>query len=147
MPPSTNPIRIVDGLEFVDFETVHRWLAGSYWSPGVSREKVERGARYSSLVISALDGDRQVGYTRIVSDRASFAWVCDVFVDEEYRGLGIAKRMVRYALEHHEHQDLRRWVLATRDAHGIYRECGFIPLPLPERWMVIWKLAEPIDIG
>jgi len=135
-------IRIVDGFEHVDFERVHAWLAGSYWSPGVSREKVERGAQYSSLVICAFDGDRQVGYTRIVSDRASFAWVCDVFVDQEYRGRGIAKAMVRYALDHPEHQDLRRWVLATKDAHGVYAECGFVPLQLTDRWMAIWKIAQ-----
>ena len=85
---------------------------------------------------------RQLGYCRAVSDRTTFGWLCDVFVSPSARGQGIAKAMVGYILEHPEHQGLRRWLLATKDAHGIYRECGFESLPMPERWMVkLWDTS------
>lgn len=124
------------GPENTDFHAVHPWLASSYWSPGTTREMVERAARHSSLVVNAWDEDQQVGYLRVVSDRATFAWVADVFVAEAARGRGIAQAMVSVALNHPEHQGLRRWLLATRDAHGLYERFGFGPLPFPERWMV-----------
>jgi GNAT superfamily N-acetyltransferase len=124
-----------EGADAVDFDRVHGWLTQTYWSPGIEREKVVRAAQGSSLVINAYDEERQVGYLRIVSDRATFAWVCDVFVAEEARGRGLAKRMVRHALEHPLHQGLRRWMFATADAHGVYRECGFASLNQPERYM------------
>ena len=129
-------LEIDESLERVDFETVHSWLTGSYWSPGISQEKVERAARGSSLVVATYDGDDIVGYLRVVSDRTTFAWVADVFVDENYRGRGIAKGMVKFALDHPDFQNLRRWILATRDAHEVYAACGFHPLPEPGRWMV-----------
>lgn len=127
---------IDDSLERVDFERVHGWLATAYWSPDVPRARVERAARHSSLVVGAYVGDTQTGYMRVVSDRATFAWICDVWVDESHRGKGIARAMVGFALQHPEHQSLRRWVLATRDAHGVYAECGFEPLVAADRWMV-----------
>lgn len=127
---------IREGYDAVDFDRVHAWLEGTYWSPGIERDLVERGARYSSLVLSALVDGVQVGYARVVSDRARFAYLCDVYVDEAHRGKGIARQMVRYALDHPEHQGLRRWMLATQDAHGVYAACGFEPLASPERWMV-----------
>ncbi|AIE86535.1 GNAT family N-acetyltransferase [Fimbriimonas ginsengisoli] len=129
-------LQIHEGLDRIDFETVHGWLVNAYWSEGIDRATVERAARNSSLVIGAYDGDTQVGYMRVVSDRARFAWIADVYVAETHRKRGIAKQMLRYALSHPEHQGLRRWVLATRDAHPIYAECGFVPLPEPGRWMM-----------
>ena len=132
---------IAEGLERVDFERVHGWLSTTYWSPGVSREKVERAARNSSLVMGAYRGGVQAGYLRVVSDRATFAWICDVFVASEHRGHGIGRAMVRYALAHPEHQGLRRWLLATADAHGVYAECGFKPIDNPERWMFLRPVA------
>jgi GNAT superfamily N-acetyltransferase len=129
-------IELREGVDAIDFDRVHAWLASTYWSPGVDRDLVERAARGASLVVSAYDGETQVGYLRVVSDRATFAWVCDVFVAPEARGMGLAKRMVRHALSHPDHQGLRRWMLATADAHGVYRECGFDALEQPERFMV-----------
>lgn len=126
-----------EGLERVDFARVQGWLAGTYWSPGVGRETVERAARHSSLVVGAYRDGEQVGYLRVVSDRTTFAWVCDVFVDEAHRGRGLARAMVRFALEHPEHQGLRRWLLATADAHGVYQAIGFEPLVAPERWLAL----------
>jgi GNAT superfamily N-acetyltransferase len=128
---------IREGFNAIDFDQVHDWLRETYWSPGVSREKVERAARNSSLVISAyLDGS-QIGYMRVVSDKATFAWLCDVYVSESARGKGVARSMVTYALNHPEHRGLRRWLLATADAQGVYAGVGFKPLDNPERWMFL----------
>ena len=124
------------GVDAMDFSLVHSWLTTAYWSPGVTREKVEHAARGSSQVIRAFEDGQQIGYCRIVSDRTTFAWVCDVWVAESARGRGIARAMVGHAMEDEEHQDLRRWLLATKDAHGVYAALGFEPLPMPERWMV-----------
>ena len=123
--------------ERLDFEQIHLWLSNTYWSPDVPREKVERAALYSSLVIGVYHADHQVAYMRVVSDRATFAYLCDVYVDEAHRGKGLATAMVRYALADPEHQGLRRWLLATRDAHPVYAGIGFQPLPTPERWMTL----------
>lgn len=120
----------------LDFDRIHAWLTGSYWSPGVSREKCVRGAANSSLVLGAFFNGEQVGYLRVVSDKASFAWICDVWVEEEHRGKGVAHQLVRAALADPEHEGLRRWLLATKDAHDIYAACGFEPLASPERWMM-----------
>ena len=134
---------IDDSRSRIDFVRVHSWLTGSYWSPGITEEKVQCAAAGSSLVIGAYlpsdnenDGGVQAGYMRVISDKATFAWICDVFVDEAHRGQKIASAMVNFALAHPEHQGLRRWALATRDAHPVYAGVGFIPLPEPARWMI-----------
>lgn len=125
-----------DDLSRLDLGRVHGWLTSSYWSPGVTREIVERAAKGSSLVVGAYVGNEQVGYLRVVSDKATFAWIADVWVDELHRGHGLARAMVKFALDDPRHQGLRRWVLATRDAHEIYAACGFEALPEPQRWMI-----------
>lgn len=129
----------------VDFEAAQEMLTESYWSPGVTMERVKRAAAGSSLVVGAYAGERLVGYTRIVSDRATFAWVCDVIVHENHRGKGIGRAMVNFALEHPDHQGMRRWLLATRDAHGVYSALGFHPLEAPERWMICRGPGAPPD--
>jgi GNAT superfamily N-acetyltransferase len=131
-----NGYSIREGFDAVDFELVHSWLTNSYWSPGVSVQTVRRAAHNSSLVLSAYLGPEQVGYLRVVSDRETFAWLCDVWVAENRRGKGLAKALVNHATEHPDHTSLRRWVLATRDAHDIYQACGFAPLPERSKWMV-----------
>lgn len=128
---------IDDDLARVDFDLVHSWLTSSYWSPGVSRQKVERAATGSASVIGVFLNDRQVAYCRVVSDRETFAWLCDVFVDEAFRGRGIARAMVQFVLSLPYASSLRRWLLATRDAHEIYASCGFELLDNPERWMIL----------
>ena len=130
---------IDDDRSRIDVTRVHTWLASSYWSPGVFREVVERGIRGASLVVGVYDRrDRQqVGFLRVISDKATFAWVADVFVQEAHRSCGLARAMLQFALEHPEHKNMRRWVLATKDAHGVYEPLGFKPLPYPERWMIL----------
>jgi GNAT superfamily N-acetyltransferase len=131
-----NGYEIDEDRSRLNFERIHQWLTNTYWSPGVSRELCEKAAQGSSLVLGAYKDCEQVGYLRVVSDKATFAWICDVYVDEAHRGKGLARAMVRFAQQHPEHQGLRRWVLATRDAHGVYQAVGFDPLATPDRWMI-----------
>lgn len=135
---STDPARL-------DFAVIHDYLANrSYWLPGVAREKVERAARHSLCFgIYETATGRQVGYCRVVTDYTTLAYLCDVFVLEDFQGQGMGKWLVATVLAHPDLPNLRRWLLATRDAHGLYAQHGFTPLPTPERWMV--KLAPLAD--
>jgi GNAT superfamily N-acetyltransferase len=113
----------------VRLDVVYPWLRSCYWSPGVRREVVER-AFASSLVAGAYrDADgQQLGVARVVTDQATFAWLCDVFVDEAARGGGIARAMVGALIDDPRLATLRRWSLGTRDAHPLYRAFGFEPV-------------------
>ncbi len=121
----------------LDLGLVHRWLSEvSYWAQGRSRDVVERSIEHS-LAFGAYLGDEQVGFARAVTDYATFAWLCDVFVDESHRGRGVGKLLVRSVTAHPELRGLRLMVLATRDAHGLYETYGgFDVVKTPERWMV-----------
>jgi GNAT superfamily N-acetyltransferase len=121
----------------VDLDVVHRFLATAYWCEGIPRESVERAVR-ASLNFSLWCGGRQAGYARVVTDRTTFAWVCDVFVLESFRGRGLSVWLMRAVTGHPELQGLRRWVLATRDAHRLYEKVGFTPLHGPDRFMERW---------
>ena len=103
----------------------------------MKRDVVERAMRGSSLVIGAYFDGQQIGYARVVSDKATFAWVADVFVDEAHRRKGLGRAMVRFALDDPEHQGLRRWFLATKDAHDVYAKLGFQALTEPQRFMFL----------
>ena len=113
---------------------VHGFLASSYWAKGIPREVVERSIE-NSLCFGLYEGDRQIGFARVVTDYATFAWVGDVFILEEARGKGLGKWLMEVVAGHPELQGLRRWVLATRDAHGLYEKVGFTRLPHPETYM------------
>jgi GNAT superfamily N-acetyltransferase len=119
----------------IDVDQVWRLLRETYWSPDVRRDVVERAIAHS-IVIGAFDADSGglVGFARAVTDRATFAWLCDVIVVEAWRGRGIATRMVRALIDHPELLTLRRWCLATKDAHRVYAPIGFAPVP-SDRWM------------
>ena len=126
-----------DDRSRLDFPTVQSWLAGSYWTPGVTLESVLHAARHSALIVGAYCDGAQAGYLRVVSDCARFAYLCDVWVDEPHRGRGLARAMVRYALDHEDLRTVTRWLLATRDAHGVYTEVGFGALKSPDRWLIL----------
>ena len=117
---------ISDERARLDFDVIHGFLSGeSYWARGRSRERVERAVEHSlPFGVYAADG-RQVGFARVVTDRATFAWLADVFVVTEERGRGLSKWLVECVLAHPELQNLRRWLLATRDAQELYRRYGF----------------------
>ena len=130
---------IDDSMGRVDFSTVQGWMAQAYWSPGIGLEEVIKGAENSTLVVGAYHNGAQAGYMRVVSDKTRFAYLMDVFVDQAHRGKGIGRRMVRFALDHPDFADVYMWTLATNDAHGVYTQLGFTPLPEPERWMILRK--------
>jgi GNAT superfamily N-acetyltransferase len=126
---------VSDDRSLVDLEQVHRWLsAESYWAEGRSFAVVVRSVRESLTLGLYGPDDRQVGVCRLVTDYATFAWLCDVFVDPAVRGEGLGTFLVGTATAHPAVRDLRL-VLGTRDTHGLYRRFGFAPLAAPERWM------------
>ena len=135
----------------VNLDTVLDLLRGSYWSAGIRRDVLERGIA-NSVVVGAYDAatGRQVGFARAVTDKATFAWLCDVIVDPDFRSRGVATRMVRSLMEHPELQTLRRWCLATRDAHRVYAPLGFVPVP-EGNWLEfkldprVWSDSHSID--
>ena len=118
----------------LDVEMIHGFLSNSYWAQGISRALVERSLEHS-LSFGVYHGTRQVGFARVISDYATFAYIGDVFIIEEYRGKGLSKWLVAMIVEHPELQGLRRWMLLTRDAHGLYQKVGFTPSRAPERLM------------
>ncbi len=119
----------------LDLDVIHGFLTTSYWSPGIPRETVAR-AIAGSLCIGAYDtAGTQIGFARLVTDRATFAWLADVFVLPEARGQGIARAMVQALMDHPEMQGLRRWMLGTWDAHDVYAALGWTPLARPDRFL------------
>jgi len=128
---STDPARL-------DLDAVYAYLSTSYWSKGIPRDVMERSIA-NALPFGLYEGSTQVGFGRVVSDRATIAYVGDVFVLEPWRGRGLSRWLVECMLAHPELQGLRRWMLRTRDAHGLYEKCGFAPFASPEGWMEIWN--------
>jgi GNAT superfamily N-acetyltransferase len=123
----------------LDLDRVHRFLSTeAYWSPGVPRDVVERSIENSICFGVYSDGGEQVGFARAVTDRATFAWLADVYIESEHRGHGLGKRLVATVLEHPELQGLRRWMLGTADAHELYRRFGFSELRDVQRFMA-WE--------
>jgi len=120
----------------VDREAVHAFLADSYWARGISREIVERSIRHS-LCFGIYRGDIQAGFARVVTDHATFAYLADVFVLPVHRGRGLGKWMMECILAHPDLQGLRRFLLGTRDAHGLYARFGFAAPRNPTIWMEI----------
>jgi GNAT superfamily N-acetyltransferase len=135
--------RISTDARELQLDLVYPWLRASYWSPDIRRDVVER-AFANSLVVGAYASDaRQIGVARAVTDRSTFAWLCDVYVTTDARGQGVARAMVETLMQHPELATLRRWLLGTRDAHAVYAPLGFIPVdaklfmvhaPPAERW-------------
>ena len=130
---STDPARL-------DVTTIHRWLSEeSYWAPHIPRPTVERAIANSlNFGLYAPDG-RQAGFARVISDYTTFAWLCDVFVLEEFRGQGLSKWLMQQILAHPELQHLRRYMLGTWDAHSLYKQFGYAPVARPERLMEILR--------
>jgi GNAT superfamily N-acetyltransferase len=118
----------------LDLAVVARFLGDSYWAQGIPPQTVQRSID-GSLCFALLDGARQVGFARVITDRATIAYLADVFVLPEYRGRGLGKWLVECVLAHPQLQGLRRWVLVTRDAHELYRRFGFKPLARPQGFM------------
>ncbi len=120
----------------LDIDVVERFLKSSYWAPNRSRSKIERSIR-TSVVFGLFEAERQVGFARVVTDAATFAYLCDVFIDDSVRGKGLGKWLIRVVLDHPDLQGMRRWLLATRDAHSLYAQYGFVELSNPAAWMEV----------
>jgi len=126
---TTDPARL-------DKEFIHGYLTRSYWSEGISRNVVERGIA-NSLCFGVYEGDQQVGFARVITDYATFVYLADVFIIESHRGKGLSKFLMKCIISDSRLQGFRRWLLGTRDAHGLYAQYGFKPLAKPERFMEI----------
>lgn len=125
-----------DDPALVDVDVVHAWLTdAAYWARGRTRETVVRSIA-NSIPLGAYCGEAPVGFARVVTDRSTFAWLCDVFVVEEHRGAGLGKALVEAAVTHPDVQEVTRFVLVTADAHGLYSQFGFEVLDRPDRWMI-----------
>ncbi len=120
----------------LDLAVIHDFLAHSYWATGISRAVVEQAIAYS-LPFGVYHGSQQVGFARVISDYTTFAYLSDVFILEAYRGRGLSLWLLEVVTEHPALQGLRRWLLLTRDAHGLYAKVGFTPSKLTERFMEI----------
>lgn len=131
------PHIVVEQPSQADIETIHALLREAYWSPGIPRETVERAAYNSICAIARDEEGALIGFARIVSDRATFAWLCDVVVLPAHQGQGVARDLVRALQAHPDLQGLRRWLLGTKDAHGVYAPLGFTQIEAPERLMHI----------
>jgi GNAT superfamily N-acetyltransferase len=126
---------ISDDKTRLDIALIHGFLsARSYWAQGVPVEIVKRSIQ-NSLCFGMFKAGRQIGFARVVTDFATFAWLADVFIVEEVRGGGLGKKRVAAIIAHPELQQLRRFMLGTRDAHKLYEQFGFAPLKYPERFM------------
>lgn len=127
-------IELSDDRARLQFDRIHAWLTSSYWSPGIDRATVERAAA-GSHPLGAYRAGEQVGFARMITDHATFAWLADVWVEESGRGEGLGRHMVRWFLDHPDFAGIRRFALVTGDAHGVYAALGFHAPLRPERWM------------
>jgi GNAT superfamily N-acetyltransferase len=122
----------------IDVQYVHWFLSGSYWAQGIPVETVRRCIE-GAMCFSVVYLNHQVGFARVITDRATFAYLADVFIDENFRGRGLSKWLMEVIMSHPDLQGLRRFMLATRDAHGLYSQFGFTTLTHTDRWMQIHK--------
>ncbi|HEY3974259.1 MAG TPA: GNAT family N-acetyltransferase [Candidatus Sulfotelmatobacter sp.] len=125
----------------LDLNVIHAFLSTiSYWAKGIPREVVARSIEHS-LCFGVYDGTgAQVGFARVISDFATYAYIADVFILECHRGRGLGKRLMEFIVQHPALQGMRRWNLTTRDAHSLYAQLGFTPLKMPERYMEIQRV-------
>ncbi len=121
----------------LDFSVIYSFISTSYWAQGIPRETLQKAIDNSLCFGVYTQDNQQVGFARLVTDKATFAYLADVFIDQAYRGKGLSKRLIEAVTMHPEVQGLRRIVLATRDAHGLYQQFGFSPLNDPALFMQI----------
>ena len=126
--------KISTDISAFDLDCIYSFLTQSYWSPGIPRYVVAKAIE-NSVCFAVFDKDKQIGFARVITDRATFAYLADVFILESHRGRGLSKWLMECIVAHPDLQNLRRWSLVTRDAHGLYEQFGFKQLAAPERWM------------
>ena len=136
---TTDRVEIDTDRNRLDVPLIHGFLTSSYWAEGIPIDVVRRSIE-GSLCFGIYEDGRQVGFARVISDYATFAYLADVFVLESHRGRGLSKKLMAAIVAHPQLQHLRRWLLATRDAHRLYEQFGFQPLAAPDRFM---ELHDP----
>ncbi len=128
----------------LDFEMIYKYLSeDSYWAQGIPAGTLKRAIE-NSICFGVYKQNTQVGLARVVSDKATFAYICDVFILPGHRGIGLSKWLIQTIVGHPGLQGLRRWSLATADAQGLYSQFGFTPISRPERWMEKFKPYQPL---
>ncbi|MFT2109747.1 GNAT family N-acetyltransferase [Marinomonas sp. 2405UD68-3] len=130
---------VTNAIDEMDVNLIHTVLTNVYWSEGIPLSLLEKALGNSLCFAVITESKQQVGFARMITDKATFAYLADVFILPEYRGLGLSKLLMQAIVEHHELQNLRRTVLATRDAHGLYEQFGFKALATPGTFMEIWQ--------
>ena len=128
---STDPARL-------DIDAIGDFLTRAYWANTRPRERTELAIQ-NSLVFGVYNNNKQIGLARVVTDYSIFAYLCDVFIHEEYRAHGLGKWLIQTIMAHPDLRDVRRWLLVTSDAHGLYKQYGFTSIEDPERWMQLFK--------
>ena len=136
--------RISFDPEDQQLDVIHGYLSRSYWAEGIPRATVAKSVT-NSFCVGAYDGDAQVGFARLITDRATFAYLADVFVLPEVRGQGVSKALMAAIMAHPDTQKLRRFALATSDAHALYAQYGFTPLARPQTFMERYKPDAYLD--
>lgn len=129
---------ITTDTTFFNLEYIHNFLSHSYWAEGIPIETVQQSIE-NSLCFGVFHLGKQIGFARMITDKATFAYLADVFIDEAYRGKGLSKWLMEEIMNHPDLQGLRRMLLATRDAHSLYAQYGFVPLTFVDRWMQIHR--------
>ena len=131
--------RISEDLSDMDFAALYQYLSSSYWAEGIPYETLVRALRNSLCFGVFTDAGGQVGFARMITDKATFAYLADVYILEEHRGRGLSKWLMEKIMSHSELQGLRRMALATKDAHGLYEKYGFKALASPNIFMELWN--------
>jgi GNAT superfamily N-acetyltransferase len=127
-----------DGFEKMNFDRVTEMLSNSYWVSGIKLDEVLKSAANSALLVGAFTKDSiQIGYARVISDKSRFAYILDVYVEENYRRAGIGQAMMKYILNHPDLADVYQWLLITKDAHEVYKKVGFDIIKRPNDWMEV----------
>lgn len=129
-----NNYSISDDKVLLQIEVIHNYLKGAYWCEGIPKEIVERSIE-GSICFGIYKNSIQIGFARVISDKATFAYLADVFILEKHRGQGLSKQLMKFILTHSDLQEIRGWMLGTKDAHGLYEQFGFTALPEPKRFM------------
>jgi N-acetylglutamate synthase-like GNAT family acetyltransferase len=128
-------ITFSNNRELLDINMIHNFLTNSYWSKGVTRERIENAIK-NSFCFGIYDNNIQIGFARVTTDFTFFAYIADLFIIEEYRGIGLSKRLMEEILNHDKLKDIRSWMLATRDAHGLYEKFGFSKIDDISKFMI-----------
>lgn len=135
--------RITDNKDEMDIDAIHDYLSSSYWAKGIPKsvlvKAIDNSLCFAVLADDDSSNDKQVGFARLITDSATFAYLADVYILEDYRGNGLSKQMMQKIIDHPQLQGLRRMMLATRDAHKLYEQFGFTALNDQKMFMQLWK--------